>query len=214
MFRLSVPLLAVLLCLAQVASAQTCPLPSAAITFAGSANDGYICGGLPLNAEVPDAGDGATYEWTVSSPYVVISGGQGTRAITMTTRNELGNPSSSLSVTVTNACGTNSSQRTFNTIPVFETYSVSFNPPLTPIGIGPVGCANAAYHASLTFFPTLLSPPERTYEWKITNGTISKADRPARSDGRSFSRIAAARSACIRAAPARSCSRPRSTRRR
>jgi hypothetical protein len=164
---------ALLLAFSGVAFGQACTPPDATIVFAGSASDGYVCGGQPMTAEVPDAGPGATYEWSLAGPYASISAGQGTRTVMVLTRDEpFTNPSNVLRVTVTNACGTTAGEHQFSAIPIQEYYEVSFYPSLTPIGTGPAGCANAGYRASLVFDRSFLSPPERRYLWHIENGTI------------------------------------------
>jgi hypothetical protein len=178
MTRTACALFAFLLAHSEVAFSQACTPPSATITFAGSASDGYVCGGQSLTAEVPDAGPGATYEWSLAgdSPEASITSGQGTRTVTVLSKNMpfLGynNWSSVLRVTVTNACATTSGENTFNAIPLPDFFSVSLNPPPTPIGIGPVGCARAIYSASLVFRGMFIKPPERTYQWQVENGTI------------------------------------------
>lgn len=155
----------------RIGTAQSCTPPDATITYNASSNDGYVCGGQNFTAEVPDAGPGATYAWDTASTFALITSGQGTRTVTVSVKNLLTSPSGGLSVTVTNACGTNASNREIRRITLVDVANISVTPSPAIIGIGPVGCANSDYTATIS--PGLAYvPPERTYQWQVNNGTI------------------------------------------
>jgi len=86
-------------------------------------------------------------------------------------KNVLTSPAGGLSVTVTNACGTNAGSREIRRITLYDAANISVTPSPVIIGIGPIGCANSDYIATIS--PGLAYvPPERTYQWQVNNGTI------------------------------------------
>jgi len=152
-------------------TAQSCTPPDVTITYNNPSSDGYVCGGQSFTAEVPDAGPGATYEWEMGDTFALITSGQGTRTVTVSVKDRFTSPGNVLSVTVTNACGTNAGNHVIRRITLSDIANVSVAPSPTIVGIGPVGCANSDYTATISPGPDYV-PPERTYQWQVNNGTI------------------------------------------
>jgi PKD-like domain len=152
-------------------TAQSCTPPDVTITYDASSSDGYVCGGASVTAEVPDAGPGATYAWETGSTFALITSGQGTRTVTVSVKDALTSPGGALGVTVTNACGTNAGNREIRRITLSDVANASIAPSPTIIGIGPVGCANSDYTATISPGPAYV-PPERIFQWQVNNGTI------------------------------------------
>ncbi len=125
-------------------------LPDATVTAPDS-----VCANSTGNAaSVPDAGSGATYNWSLSNG--TITGGQGTRSITWSAG--LSSPAA-LSVTVTvNGCASSGSKN----VTVASSGSVTITAPDSV-------CANSTGNTA----SVLDAGAGATYTWTIQNGTIT-----------------------------------------
>jgi len=127
------------------------PNPSAAITAPAS-----LCANAPGTASVPDAGAGATYNWQITNGTITSANG---RNVSFTAG---ASGSVSLSVTVTTAAGCSATGNA----------SIAINPaPSAAITAPSALCANAAGAASVPD-----AGAGATYNWQITNGTITSAN--------------------------------------
>lgn len=168
---------AFLLLFPALGDSQTCTLPDATITIQGSSSDGYVCGGQSFTAEVPDAGAGATYAWSLNLGHqATISSGQGTRVVTVTVQDPGPYGGSDrtdlLRVGVTSSCGTANGSRQIARINTHDHYSVYITPMPTKTGAGFIGCANATFQARIDDYFVDWGGPERTHQWQLDNGTI------------------------------------------
>ena len=66
-----IEVLIIALGLSRFAAAQTCSLPDAAITFDGSASDGYVCGGQQFTATLDLSVSGGVSGQTLTSIGIV-----------------------------------------------------------------------------------------------------------------------------------------------
>lgn len=123
----------------------------------------YACGGDTVNVSVFDAADFSNYEWALEGPGTIVSG-QGTSSIEIV----IGEPGGWSNVTIHLAATYNPTGCQTSSL----TYVNIDHRRVADISTASSACPNATLTASVP------AQPSTTYEWSITNGTITKLMGP------------------------------------